>query len=288
MRAGRPIEGERGAKAPQSAGRTARAPFPRERAPLGLETIWSRALLRRLQGRVERRISLRITDNVHTMLSFRRRERALEVRLHHMFLLAPEQVVDALATYIRGVEPSASGVLDRYIREHRWLIRSVPPHVRRSRVAIRPEGAHHDLRAIFSRLNDRLLGGKIDCAITWGSAPRVKLPRQSIKLGSYSADAQLIRIHPALDQAAVPTYFVEWIVFHEMLHHLHGISRRGERRSVHGPAFLADERRFPAYHRARRWERENLELLLSWAPAAAPPPARSSGRRAEAAYRRSC
>jgi hypothetical protein len=82
-------------------------------------------------------------------------------------------------------------------------------------------------------------------------------------MGSYSAEARVIRIHPALDQAEVPRYFVEWIVFHEMLHDIYRIRRRGGRRCVHTPEFLEHERRFHAFRRAQRWENENLDLLLS-------------------------
>ena len=82
-------------------------------------------------------------------------------------------------------------------------------------------------------------------------------------MGSYSSDSKVIRIHPALDQSRVPRYFVEWIVFHEMLHHVHR-ARRGPdgRRCVHTPEFLEHERRFYAFERAQRWENENLDLLL--------------------------
>ncbi len=320
---GRPERGSRGRKVAAPAGRLARAQAP-TRPNLPLETIWCQALLRRLRARCATPLRLEVTDNIHTMLSFRRRGRTLEVRLHHMFLVAPDPVVDALASYIQGSDPSASGVLDRFIMDHRWLIRRVPPHVRRQRVSIRSQGRHHDLEAILRRLIQEQLRvretkspgepkaertsrarssckvreknagsppsgltssfapiGPIDCAITWGSAPTVTLPRQSIKLGSYSADARLIRIHPALDQRRVPSYFVEWIVFHELLHHLHGIVRHEGKRCVHTPAFCADERRFPDYLRATAWERENLDMLLAWAPPG--PPIRSM-RRLRAAY----
>src|SRR3712207_8543596 len=44
--------------------------------------------------------------------------------------------------------------------------------------------------------------------------------RNTIKLGSYSAIERLIRIHPTLDAEWVPRYFVSYIVYHELLHHV--------------------------------------------------------------------
>ncbi|MFO7155886.1 MAG: hypothetical protein DIU72_004625 [Pseudomonadota bacterium] len=221
-----------------------------------------RALEKRLNSLVGIDLVVRITDNLHTMLSFGRSEGRLIVRLHRMFLHASHGVLEALARYIRSGDREASRLLDRYIESNRHLIRKVPAHERRKRFPLRPRGRYHDLQAYFDELCRRHFGRRLSCAITWGRVPRVRLPRRTIKLGSYSADARLIRIHPALDQAHVPPWFVQWIVFHEMLHHVHGV-RRGRRR-VHTPAFLRDEKRFPYLEEARRWERENLDSLLWW------------------------
>jgi hypothetical protein len=116
-------------------------------------------------------------------------------------------------------------------------------------------GWHHDLSAIFAALNRRYFGGRIAATITYGPAPRRRRPRKSIKMGSYSAESRVIRIHPALDQPGVPRFFVEWIVFHEMLHHLYRARAGSERRrGVHPPEFVEHERRFHAFHRAQAWE----------------------------------
>jgi len=82
-------------------------------------------------------------------------------------------------------------------------------------------------------------------------------------MGVYFHDQKVIRIHPALDDARVPRYFVEMVVFHEMLHQIHppAVDAVG-RRIVHGPDFRAAERRFPGYLRARAWEKAHLHLLL--------------------------
>jgi len=219
----------------------------------------------RLNSLVGIQLAVRVTDNLHTMLSFGWAEGRLLVRLHRMFLQAPLSVLEALARYIRSGDREASRLLDRYIDANRYLIRSVPAHVRRKRFPLRTRGRHHDLQAYFDELCRRYFGGRrLSCAITWARVPRTRLPRRTIKLGSYSADARLIRVHPALDQAHVPRWFVQWIVFHEMLHHVHGIGRERGRRRIHTPAFARDERRFPLLEQARRWEKENLDSLLWW------------------------
>ena len=202
-------------------------------------------------------------DNTHTMLTYQRDRGAWRLRLHHMFVAAPEPVIDALARYIRSGDSEASAEIDRYIERNKIFIRRVPPSELRRRLRIEPVGDHHDLREIFEDLNRRYFRRRITATITYGPAPRVRGPRKSIKMGSYSADSKVIRIHPALDQPRVPRYFVEWIVFHEMLHHIYRARRgNGGRRCVHTPEFLEHERRFYAFDRAQRWEDDNLDLLL--------------------------
>ena len=229
-------------------------------------------LRRQLQRRLGGAVVLEIHDNTHTMVSFQELPGSgWRVRLHHMFLRAPADTVRALCSFIRAADPEASTALDAYILGRRQLIRQLPVDRLRARHALRPRGHAHDLSRVLASLDARYFGGQVQVPITWGPAPRVKGPRRSIKMGSYSVDAQLIRIHPALDQHAVPRFFVEWIVFHEMLHHVHPVTRLPDgRRSVHPASFREAEQRFEHHERAARWEREHLDLLLCWQVPSAP------------------
>ena len=81
-------------------------------------------------------------------------------------------------------------------------------------------------------------------------------------MGSYAVEDRLIRIHPLLDRPFVPRYYVEWIIYHEMLHERHPIPLVAGRRCFHPPAFLAEEQLFEDVDRASRWERQNAHRLL--------------------------
>jgi hypothetical protein len=245
-----------------SSPRLVRAPR-NEPEPERLLRVWRRVLTRRLRRAMRARVVVELHDNTHTMLTYLRQRGAWRVRLHHMFVAAPDEVVEALARFVRYSDPAASVVLDQYIERNKVFIRRLPPSELRRRLRIDPKGQHHDLDAIYEALNRRFFGGSVSATITYGPAPRVTSPRKSIKMGSYSADSRVIRIHPALDQPRVPRFFVEWIVFHEMLHHIYKAKRmQGGRRCVHTPEFLDHERRFPSFERAQRWEQENLDFLL--------------------------
>ena len=120
---------------------------------------------------------------------------------------------------------------------------------------------------MFDALNDAYFQGSIRAQIGWGRMP-MRRRRKSIRLGVYDHQTREIRIHPALDRPEVPAFFVEFIVFHEMLHQLFPSSGedgapRGSSRRVHHPrAFRDREKAFPLYATALRWEKENLRLLL--------------------------
>lgn len=205
-------------------------------------------------------LDLRLTDNRHTIISVRRGRECYRVRVHRMFAGAEPRLLRALARYVVHNDQRASALLSEFIEQNQDQIRRRPRRVRR--VVLRTRGRVHDLGAVLDRLNSRYFGGKLDLRITWGAARR-RRSQQSIKVGAYLVEDRLIRVHPVLDQEMVPRYFVDWIVFHEMLHGKHGIRRVAGRRYFHPPEFAREEQQFPDYARARLWEKANLDRLLS-------------------------
>jgi predicted metal-dependent hydrolase len=210
-------------------------------------------------------LALAVTDNAYTMISVKREKGAFRLRLHHMFLGAEPEVVSALGRYVLHNDREASRLLGRFIDINQRKIRRVA-QPRPVTVTIETRGEVHDLQSIYEDLNRRYFAGAIDARITWGqrSLGVKRRHRNSIKMGSYSVEDRLIRIHPSLDRPFVPRQFVEWIVFHEMLHQKHDIPLVGGRRQFHTAEFLAEEASFAHYHAARRWEREHLDRILHY------------------------
>jgi hypothetical protein len=208
-------------------------------------------------------LELRLTDNRYSIISVRRGRECYKARVHRMFAAAEPRLLRALARYIVHNDQRSSMLLSEFIEQNQGQIRHQPPRARRE--VLRTLGRVHDLSAVFDRLNRRFFGGKLDLRITWGSPCR-RPAQRSIKIGAYLVEDRLIRVHPVLDQQIVPRFFIDWIVFHEMLHGKHAIRQVGGRRCFHPPEFSREEKRFPDYERARQWERANLDRLLSWQP----------------------
>jgi hypothetical protein len=193
------------------------------------------------------------------MVTVRKGQGITVFRLHHMFLEAPSVVLRALAAYAHDHDRRAGRVLQSFIDTCEGLVR----RDRRGRApTIDTEGRHHDLQAIFEELNGRYFGGGIRARITWGARGRRPRGRSSIKLGSYVFDDRLIRIHPVLDAVDVPRFFVEWVVYHEMLHEVHDIPFVRGRHMHHTPEFRRAEANFARYGEAVAWERAHVHTLL--------------------------
>lgn len=216
---------------------------------------------RALRALLGPRVMVKLTTNRSTMISFRRRGPALYVRVHGMFGGAQAEVLEALAAFISQDEIPAkqSAILDHFIEKHRDQLNKTRVHSLR----LQPFGEIHDLRQIYDELNVAYFDNRVDARITWSHAAR-KRRRTSMNMGTYSDELRLIRIHPALDQAWVPRFFVAAVVHHEMLHQLHDVKSAGGRRCVHTAEFRADERKFEHYREAQSWERRHLSKLLRY------------------------
>ena len=186
---------------------------------------------------------------------------ALRIRVHEMFREASHDIWCAVVAYFLDGDKLCGRVVDQYIE--RELSQWVGEHKRPEN--LRPRGAFHDLKDIFIGLNEEFFHGACESEITWGrSGGRKVQRRKSIQLGVYDLELKLIRIHPCLDQAFVPRFYVRWVVFHEMLHEILGIRCEGGRRQIHPPEFVALEESYPDYAQCMAWQRGNLKRLLNY------------------------
>jgi len=208
-----------------------------------------------LQSESGRRIEMHLNRNRVSYVTFE--EIAVggrvRLRLQRVFLRAPEGVLRALARWIgtcRGRCP----------REVRGFIAACAEQIpaQRRLPRIRTRGHCHDLAEIASGVNRDFFRGQMDLRITWGRAVNAARRVHQRQLGSCDRARKLVTISRVLDQQEVPRFFVAFVVFHEMLH---AVQPEGSERD-HGPEFTAVERMHPDYHRAVRWQRRNLSLLM--------------------------
>ena len=198
-------------------------------------------------------------------------ERAgLRIRMNHAFGRAPERVRIAVADWLRVGRRgrSACRALDDWIAS---IVSTLgPPRLPR----ILARGAHHDLGEMLVDLLAHefraLPEARRPSAVTWGRrGPRGAL--RSLQLGSFDPETALIRIHPVLDQPAVPRWFVRYVLFHELLHsELNEACHASKRAQHHGREFRRREGAYFDTARALAWQERNLSALLRSARTGSP------------------
>ncbi len=230
------------------------------------------ALNQRLGGRLAK---LTLTDNRRSILSVQPAKGflkslppRLELRIHHCFTMAPPEILDSTAAFAGRATATERrrllGILREFFAHHTAV--DVPQQRPRRQPRLRPQGRVFDLAEIRDAVNQRYFEGTLDAAITWGRRPASRKPRgrrRTIHLGTYSADHNLIRIHPALDEPWVPRLVVASVVHHELLHAAMPAETLRGRRRLHPPEFRRRERRFEGFDEVEAWLAENLPRLLA-------------------------
>jgi predicted SprT family Zn-dependent metalloprotease len=207
-------------------------------------------------------VELVINENRSTMLNVLTRKRDFaKISLHKMFLDAPEDVISAIAHYVRGTRRSGpkDGLIRGFIQSN--LERMDYSHLLDESKFV-TVGRYYDLIAIYDQLNERYFKNKLDLKITWyGTWGRKN--RTRVTFGQYFDHLKLIKIHRVLDDPFFPEHFVVFVIYHEMLHHVVPgfVDERGLYR-VHGSDFKDLEKKFHDYEKATAWEKEHRHLFF--------------------------
>ncbi len=223
----------------------------------------ARELRTRLSPMLTGQITLTITDNRSVMVSIQRdpRHSRYTIRLHHLFVEAPQEVLQDLAQYVAFNNKTASKRLNDFVEQNNHRIRPTPPDAKHHRIN-RTQGRVYNLKQLQDELNATYFQGEATCDITWGRHAQRGKSRRSIKVGSFSYEENLVRIHPGLDQAWIPLFYIQWVIFHEMLHAITPAPVINGRHQFHTTSFAREECRFEHYDLATAWEKRNLAALL--------------------------
>jgi SprT-like family len=177
------------------------------------------------------------------------------VRLSDICKNCPPDVLRALSFVLvaRLLGKRIPDVHDRVYRDY-----SLAPEIMRSADIARrrrgrkmissSQGDTYELDRIFNKLNRKYFAGELNKpTLTWSQRKTRTI------LGHHDRVYDTITISKTLDSPDVPEWFVEYIVYHEMLHMKHAARFINGRRYYHTTAFRQDERRFPHYEDAQRW-----------------------------------
>ncbi len=132
-----------------------------------------------------------------------------------------------------------------------------------TRRALPKAGAHHDLKELFAEVNAQYFSGSLDLQIEWSGSGQTR-SRSVIRLGYYNPRKELIKISRVLDYPHVPKYFVSFIVYHEILHHvLPPMQAFGSKRRIHHHAFRQKEKEFHEYEQSQAFLKDFKKELFT-------------------------
>ncbi len=107
-------------------------------------------------------------------------------------------------------------------------------------------GRVYDLDVIFQRVNAQYFQGQLDCPrLTWNQTLTHR------KFGHYQPASDTIMISITLDDPKIPSYLIEYVMYHELLHKSLGLKITNGRRYAHHKDFLEAEARFLHYAEAK-------------------------------------
>ncbi|MBK8809227.1 MAG: M48 family metallopeptidase [Acidobacteria bacterium] len=200
------------------------------------------------------------------------------VGINHTIRIRDGRILVRVGEICRTMPPNEHKAL-AYILVAKLLRRSVPAEARRvyaayvkghevqekarenkrslgRKVISGARGAVYDLDGIFEKVNQIYFGGNLEKPVlTWSARRTYRI------LGHHDPAHRTIVISRSLDDAHVPKFVVEYVMFHEMLHVFHPTKNINGRRMNHTREFRESERKFLYYDDAERWISDNARKL---------------------------
>lgn len=211
---------------------------------------------------LQKKIKLKVNNNRSTMLSVQWKSDCTEVSIHRFFEEAPQNIMDSLACYIKqegrqAMSPRVRSFIDDNLRKL-----DCSSHL--EKMYLNVQGRVHNLKVLFDRVNQEYFANALQLHLTWFSQKSSK-NRSRLLFGLYYEPLKLIKINDFLDRKHVPSYLVEYVIYHETLHHLYpAYYNDSGKRSIHHKEFKEKERAFREYKRAQAWIEDNRDALFTY------------------------
>jgi hypothetical protein len=178
-------------------------------------------------------------------------KREMRILASEGFIGASRQVLGSLIAC--AVNKGGSGDRERMLTytggdAYQRIIRELNQH---TSSGVNGKGKIYDLNRVYERVNQRYFAGEMDKPeLCWTQ-------RQTVRMyGRYRLGTDTVSISLSLDDARVPEFVVEYVMYHELLHKLLGVDIVGGRRRSHTREFHRYEKSFDRYNEAQMFLKE--------------------------------
>lgn len=210
----------------------------------------SSSFIEEIKKRMKTPVIFRINDNRTTMLSVKWESHCTKVSMHRIFLDAPKEVQEAVKNHVTTVNSSAGPIVRAYIQKK---IQELDYSEILNDERLISKGVIYDLQELYQKINCEYFSSELDLKITWFGKPKIP-GGQRITFGLYQAPLKLVKVHKMMDNVLFPKYVLEFVIYHEMLHHVvpPQFDQAGKN-SIHGKEFKRREKQFVKYKQASAW-----------------------------------
>lgn len=153
---------------------------------------------------------------------------------------SPTDFADLSALIFSGDRQARRRVIDRMTSEGFQSIQAELEAL--GGVAVQARGAFHDLDDSFARVNAAYFAGAMPRPrLTWSRSFTGR------KFGHYDWILDTVMVSRTLDGQKVPSFVVDFVMYHELLHKQHGLRWVNGRGYAHTTQFYQDERKFERF-----------------------------------------
>lgn len=216
-------------------------------------------LQQKLENDLRKSVKLVINDNHSTMLSIKWEPNCTKISMHRFFLQAPANVMDDLCHYVKTKRRAMSAGMKSFIEEN---IRTLNYTDRLDKSQLIVEGRYYNLKELMDGVNEEYFKKQLELNITWFGTPNQR-NRSQITFGLYQEPLKLVKINRLLDSSKIPEYLINYVIYHEMLHHVcPSYCDANGKRKIHNIEFKQMEKKFRDFDKATAWIKGNRDRLF--------------------------
>lgn len=222
------------------------------------DTMLNHRFVEEIEQAINKKVKVRINDNHSTMLSVKWDPECTKVSIHRMFLEAPKNIMEALTCYIKSENQSLCPSVQAYIEEK---LRTPSYSYRLPDEKLLFKGKYYNLKMLYDIVNKEYFNSELNLSITWFGRQQRK--RRQITFGLFQESQKLIKIHKMMDNPFFPEYFVKFVIYHEMLHHVcpSYYDIRGKHH-IHSKEFKEKEKQYKDYKLSKLWLKKHYDKLF--------------------------
>lgn len=194
----------------------------------------------------------KLTTQIHlyhmsALYKVREKGRVLEITAHEAFIAAPQEALGALVNIAHQKnKDTANTIIKNFANsEDMSAIQQEMEYIGIPQGA-NAQGEHYNLEKVFNRINKEYFNDEMpQPRLTWNQQ------RTYRKFGHYQYSTDTLLVSRSLDFPNTPSFVLDFVVYHELLHKKLGYNTINGRRYAHTSVFRKEEQKFKKYQEAK-------------------------------------